>query len=99
MRIFAWIFFLMMFLPGHSQAQDCSADVQSWIDAGDTHWENRAKDAQGSRADPKEIDEAIVAYKKALTGAPDSLAVQGFDRSARKAGARNGNARCAAKAA
>jgi hypothetical protein len=76
MRIFAWMFFLMMFLPGYSSAQDSSFDIQSWIDAGDAHWKDRARDTRGSHADSKEINEAIAAYREGLTRTPDSLAVR-----------------------
>jgi tetratricopeptide (TPR) repeat protein len=68
--------FLAMFIPGRSLAQDFRGDIQSLIDTGDTHWENRAKSAQGSHADPKEVDEAIAAYKEALMGKPDSLSIR-----------------------
>jgi tetratricopeptide (TPR) repeat protein len=70
------ILFLMVFLPGSSPAQNSPADFQSWMDAGDTHWENRANNAQGAHADPQEINEAIAAYHRALDRAPDSLAVR-----------------------
>ncbi len=76
MRLMTWVFFLMMFLPGRALAQNSLLDIQSWIDAGDTHWENRAKDAQGSHADSKEMNEAIAAYRNGLTRAPDSLALR-----------------------
>ena len=73
MKIFMWLLFLTVFISSRSLAQNSSADIQSLIESGDMHWENRAKDAQGSQANPKEIDEAISVYKKGLTEAPDSF--------------------------
>ncbi|HLG21992.1 MAG TPA: hypothetical protein VI382_04195, partial [Candidatus Manganitrophaceae bacterium] len=45
----------------------------SWIEEGDRHWEIRAEGARGAEADPKQVDQAIDAYRKALDAAPDSL--------------------------
>jgi hypothetical protein len=74
MKIIVWLLFLTVFIPGLSLAQNSSTDIQALIETGDAHWANRAKEAQGSHANPKEIDEAISVYKKGLTEAPDSLA-------------------------
>lgn len=65
-----------VFFHGLSLAQDSPVDIQALIDVGDTHWDNRAKDGQGSHADPKEIDEAIEVYRQGMTRAPDDLAVR-----------------------
>jgi tetratricopeptide (TPR) repeat protein len=47
--------------------------VAAAIADGDAHYERRAQGAQGGTADPKEVDLAIQAYRRALTASPGDL--------------------------
>jgi len=57
-------------------SQDTGPSVSSLFEEGDRHWDLRGETAQGSKADSKEVDLAIAAYRQALASSPDSLAVR-----------------------
>ena len=49
------------------------AKVCAEIAAGDRAWSLRAEKIEGDRADPRNIEEAILQYRKTLSGSPESL--------------------------
>ncbi len=71
------IFFLFgILVSDHVSAQESMSPSQRLIQEGDRHWDLRAESSQGSRADSKEIDQAIVVYHQALEVDPESLSVR-----------------------
>jgi tetratricopeptide (TPR) repeat protein len=67
---------LWILLPAEGLLQESARSFHEWIEEGDRHSQLRAEGAEGSRADPKEIDLAISSYREALALAPESLAVR-----------------------
>jgi tetratricopeptide (TPR) repeat protein len=59
----------------HSAA--AADDVAGAIAEGDAHYERRAEGARGGTADPKEVDLAIQAYRRALAASPGDLEALG----------------------
>jgi hypothetical protein len=57
-------------------AQEIHSASPQLIQEGDRHWKLRAEGSEGSRADPKEIDQAVSAYRQALAEDPESLAAR-----------------------
>ncbi|HEY4484906.1 MAG TPA: hypothetical protein VI702_01085 [Nitrospiria bacterium] len=54
-----------------------SDQTQSTIlEEGDRHWDLRAEGAEGGRADPREVDAAISAYREALKAEPQNLSLR-----------------------
>jgi tetratricopeptide (TPR) repeat protein len=71
------VFLLLgLLLPVLCLAEESASSFQQRIQEGDQHWDLRAEGSQGSRADPKEIDQAISAYWQALLIDPESLAAR-----------------------
>ena len=63
---------LLLAAPGRAGAR---ADVQALIAEGDAHYAQRASGARGAVADPREVEEALAAYRRALALEPESLTV------------------------
>jgi len=71
------IFFLFgMLIAGYSFAQETISPSQRLIQEGDRHWDLRAEGSQGSRADSKEIDQALSTYWQAIILDTGSLAAR-----------------------
>lgn len=71
------IFFLFgMLISDYGFAQETISPSQRLIREGDRHWDLRAEGSQGSKADSKEIDQALSAYRQALALDSGSLAVR-----------------------
>jgi len=70
------LLFLVLLLPALCLAEETAPSFQQRIQEGDQHWDLRAEGSQGSKADPKEIDQAVFAYRQALLVDTESLAAR-----------------------
>lgn len=68
------LFFLGLLLPVLCLAEESTSSLHQRVQEGDQHWDLRAEGSQGSKAGPKEIDQAISVYRQALLVDPESLA-------------------------
>ncbi|MBI3597784.1 MAG: hypothetical protein HY203_11605 [Nitrospirae bacterium] len=76
MKIFVHFLLLVLLFPVPVFSQEATPSLQSLLEDGDHHWDLRAEGARGSEPDPKEIDQAIAAYRQALDSNPESLAAR-----------------------
>lgn len=71
------VLILVVSFPGWAVSQEILPSPAPLIEEGDRHWDHRAEGAEGSRADTKEIDQAIADYRQAMTLDPESLVARG----------------------
>lgn len=71
------ILILVVSFPDWAFSQEAPADLTLLVQKGNQHFQNRAEGAEGDRADPKEIDQAISAYRQALALDPSLLTARG----------------------
>ncbi len=63
----------LAFLAGSFRLDVPAPDVAALVSEGDRHFDARARNAEGARCDPAEVNAALASYRRALAADPDSL--------------------------